>query len=256
MKEGEWIRVDRTNFAIEVFIESRDLPNIMGADWKAKQSVATSLMEVDTYPREYFRFIPKTDEGDIEAGRFASPKSSPSVNLVEIADALMLKSHGDQTYGDLPYAVHPRAVKTTLIEEFKHCFAKIDMKILACGGLLHDVVEDSDVTYREVSRIFGSRIGRVVYSVTNENGLTPFHRIKKLRLATAVKLADRIMNLRSCFIDPEKTKRLMNKYHKSHERFYHELCETSKWGLKSKLAPMWVEYLSLIEKAGEYLNEQ
>lgn len=255
MKDGEWIRINFVNYAIDVFIERRDLPDIKNADWKSKQMMAKELLGIETYPRDYIRFIPKDDPGDIEAGRFGSSPASPSVDLIEKADKTAQKAHQDQKYNGDAYIKHPRRVKKILIEEFKDCFRAKDLVILACGGLLHDTPEDSAMTYRDINRDFGFLIAAVVYAVTNERGSTPYHRIQKSRLATAVKLADRMDNLRNALPVTNDSKRFANKYYRANERFYYELCETSRYGLNSKLKPMWDEYLSLIKQVEEGLKE-
>lgn len=251
--DGEWIRVDFVNYAIDVFIERRDLPNT-GTDWKATQLMAKELLNIETYPRDYIRFIPKSDPGDIEAGRFGSVEVAPSIDLIKKADKIAEKIHADQTHADGPYIKHPRRVMQILTEEFGDCFSSCEKIVVACGGLMHDVVEDSDYTFGDLNREFGFQVAKVVYAVTNENGMTPYHRIKKSKKATAVKLADRIDNLRHIFPYSNKTKRFANKYYKAHQRFHYELCETSRWGTNSKLRPMWEEYTSLMNQVEQALK--
>ena len=253
--DGKWIKVEFINYAIDVFIEKRDLPNYPENDWKATQMMAKELLGIETYPRDYIKFIPKADPGDIEAGRFGSAEPTPTIDLLEKSDKIALKAHDGQKHGEDEYIVHPRRVAIILMEEFGYLFNAKEKVIVGCAGKMHDVIEDSDLTFRDLNREFGYNIAKVVYAVTNENGMAPFHRIKKSKKATAVKLADRIDNLRSCFPLDDKTKRFANKYSRKHERFYYELSETSRWGVKSKLRPMWNEYLGLIAKVEEHLKE-
>jgi (p)ppGpp synthase/HD superfamily hydrolase len=71
------------------------------------------------------------------------------------------QAHRGQTRkgGDVPYVLHPVAVAGLLIA------AGAD-EDLTCAGLLHDVVEDSDVTLAEVDDRFGPKVARLVDAVT------------------------------------------------------------------------------------------
>lgn len=245
-KDGEWIIVEYTNYALEVFIENRDLPASTDPifDVKGKQMMAKSLLEVESYPRDYIKFVPKSDPGDIEAGRFGI-EIVQNVDLEKEADKLMVKSHAGQKYGDEPYVIHPRAVRKILLDEYGDLFNTKEKLIVSCAALLHDVVEDSEVTYGEIYRKFGVAIASTVYAVTKENGTPPFHRLRNSKLGMAVKLADRIHNLRSLVGDASK-QRLAKKYVKLDPRFQHELA-FSTWGLDSVLAPLWLDYEKQIQ---------
>ncbi len=101
-----------------------------------------------------------------------------------------------------PYIIHPISVAIVLAEQ------KLPVKVII-SGLLHDVVEDTDVTMQELIDIFGQDVGDIVDGVTklgNIHGM-PTDQIKaanhrKIILATAkdvrvilVKLADRVHNM-------------------------------------------------------------
>ncbi len=87
-----------------------------------------------------------------------------------------------------------------------------------CGGLLHDVLEDCDVTKEELTKEFGSEIVALVDGVTKINKLnfsgdneaTTFNHRKILVglcedvRVIIIKLADRLHNLRTMWIIPEK----------------------------------------------------
>jgi (p)ppGpp synthase/HD superfamily hydrolase len=61
--------------------------------------------------------------------------------------------------GETPYVLHPAAVAALLVAAGAH-------EDLVCAGLLHDVVEDSDVTVAELEEQFGAEVARLVDAVT------------------------------------------------------------------------------------------
>jgi (p)ppGpp synthase/HD superfamily hydrolase len=61
------------------------------------------------------------------------------------------------------------------------------------AALLHDVVEDSDVTLDDIGSLFGSEVRRVVDLLTRRDGATYFDYIARVAtddMATGIKLAD------------------------------------------------------------------
>lgn len=258
MTDGKWIRVDYTNYAIEVFIESRDLPESPseGLEWKGYQTMAKELLDsVETYPREYVRFIPKEDPGDIEAGRFGQTSVESKIyDLVQKADDIAKEVHKDQTYNGEPYISHPRRVKNLLVERYGHLFTDEERKYVAAAALLHDTIEDSEMNYRDLNRLVGGQVASIVYAVTNEHGLMPYHRIRNNPLAIAVKLGDRIDNLENCFPFKEEKARYLRKYLSAHERFQHELKFNAAL-TKIELDLIWTDYEALIDKARNVLDK-
>ncbi len=115
----------------------------------------------------------------------------------QLAREFAIKAHGDQKYGDQPYVTHLAAVRDALIEfgcaERTHLIA----------AWLHDTIEDTDVTYEEIDRNFGTEMARYVWAVTG-TGKTRAMRnsdaYQKMRWcpeAILIKLADRIANMRA-----------------------------------------------------------
>ncbi len=81
---------------------------------------------------------------------------------------------------------------------------------LIIAGLLHDVVEDSGVTQRELAERFGADVAGLVAEVTDDKTLPKAER-KRLQVVNApkksvraqtIKIADKISNLRSILNSP------------------------------------------------------
>lgn len=115
-----------------------------------------------------------------------------------------------------PYLSHPLEVANLLAD------LKLDAVTLA-AGLLHDVLEDTDVTALELKKAFGRDIAHLVEGVTKISLVqdsSPETRhaetIRKIILAMTddlrvifVKLADRIHNLKTLkFLDEDKQRRI------------------------------------------------
>ena len=81
-----------------------------------------------------------------------------------IQDALMLaiKAHDGQRrkYTGEPYSTHPIAV-SKIVETVDHT------PEMVMAALLHDVVEDTDVTFREIREQFGTKVAELVHYCTN-----------------------------------------------------------------------------------------
>ena len=116
-----------------------------------------------------------------------------------------LKAHKNQKRdsGD-PYLIHPVAVADILSD------LKLDSATIATG-LLHDAIEDTEITYQKVKDEFGKEVADLVDGVTKISELegkiiqnSKAENIRKLILATSkdirvllVKLADRLHNMRT-----------------------------------------------------------
>ena len=113
-----------------------------------------------------------------------------------------------------PYICHPVAVATILVE-----LGMDSESIMA--ALLHDVVEDTDITLDQVKKKFGEDVAQMVDGVT-KMGLVPLHtreeqqaeNVRKMLLATAkdvrvviIKLADRLHNMRTIDVKAEQKQR-------------------------------------------------
>lgn len=107
-----------------------------------------------------------------------------------------------------PYIIHPLSVAAILHDE-----AGIVDLITLQSAVLHDTIEDTDVTYRELLDAFGEPVADTVLELTNEPGL-PSDRKTAAQVATTrtlsaraayVRMADKIANLRDIVSIPPVT---------------------------------------------------
>jgi (p)ppGpp synthase/HD superfamily hydrolase len=100
--------------------------------------------------------------------------------------------------GDRPYIEHPLRVAGLLRE------AGFDDEVIA-AALLHDVVEDSEMSIDDVARTFGGRVAELVDALTENEEIEPIERRKDAhraqvaaagRDAAAIYAADKVSNIR------------------------------------------------------------
>ena len=116
--------------------------------------------------------------------------------------------HKDQRRKDKdasPYINHPIALAEVLVN-----VSNITDTATICAALLHDTVEDTETTPEELSATFGQEICDIVMEVTDDKSLDKKAR-KRAQVehaphlsskARAVKLADKISNLRDVAANP------------------------------------------------------
>jgi GTP pyrophosphokinase len=142
----------------------------------------------------------------------------PTANLgnVEKAVAFAKKHHGTQkrASGD-PYYYHPIAVAQILAD------LKLDSTTVITA-ILHDTIEDTDVSLEDIEKEFGSEIAKLVDGVTKltkiefqSENIRQAENFRKLLIAISedlrvllVKLADRVHNMRTLHYITKPEKRL------------------------------------------------
>ncbi len=145
--------------------------------------------------REYRSLLrslkPKLKPGDKELLRTA-------FEMAAEAHKTMRRKSGE------PYILHPLAVARICVEEIG-----LGVRSTICS-LLHDTVEDTDITLEDVEREFGSEIARIVDGLTkisnviDVNASQQAENFKKILLTLTddprvilIKLADRLHNMRT-----------------------------------------------------------
>lgn len=104
-----------------------------------------------------------------------------------------------------PYINHPLSLARVLSDEG----GITDVETI-CAALLHDTIEDTDTTAKELEDEFGAKICAIVLEVTNDKALSPseqklaqiVHAAHISYKAKRVKLADKICNLRDVASTP------------------------------------------------------
>ena len=139
------------------------------------------------------------------------------LDLIRSAWAFCIQHHeGQKRASGEAYISHPLAVAQVLAE------LKMDSTAIA-AGLLHDAVEDTDVTAADISKRFGEQVAHIVEGVTKLDKIKFANReehqaenIRKMLLAMVtdvrvviIKLADRLHNMRTLeHLRPDKQQRI------------------------------------------------
>ncbi|MBR1593706.1 MAG: bifunctional (p)ppGpp synthetase/guanosine-3',5'-bis(diphosphate) 3'-pyrophosphohydrolase [Alloprevotella sp.] len=120
-------------------------------------------------------------------------------NMAKVAHQGVRRRSGE------PYIMHPLAVAQIACEEIGLGSTSI------CAALLHDVEEDTDYTYQDISNLFGPRVANIVEGVTKISGgifgdkaSDQAETLKKLLLTMSddvrvilIKISDRLHNMRT-----------------------------------------------------------
>jgi len=124
---------------------------------------------------------------------------------IEAAMEFATDAHeGQRRKSGEPFVVHPIEVACILAE------LKMDSDTII-AGLLHDTVEDTEITTEDICDRFGSAVASIVSGVTDGDGRKDIDNQRDLLLAMSsewrvalVKLADRLHNMRTLGAMPVK----------------------------------------------------
>lgn len=148
--------------------------------------------------------------------RLKKMNSTVDSELIKKAYDFSEKCHeGQFRHSGEPYFTHPCEVAKIL------CDLGMDDQTI-CAALLHDVIEDTDISYEEVKREFGeevailvdgvTKLGKIPYSSKEEQQVES---LRKMFFAMArdirviiIKLADRLHNMRTMKFMPEGKRRI------------------------------------------------
>ncbi len=165
------------------------------------------------------------------------------------AHALAAKAHAGQLrLSGEPYLVHPEAVAATLAD------LHLDADALA-AALLHDVLEDTDVTAEALRKAFGPTVEKLVQGVTKlgriharPDGQAQAENIRKMLIAMAedlrvvlIKLGDRLHNMRTISpLAPDRQRRIAQETLDIYAPLAHRL---GMWQVKAELEDLAVAVL-------------
>ncbi|NLY51753.1 MAG: bifunctional (p)ppGpp synthetase/guanosine-3',5'-bis(diphosphate) 3'-pyrophosphohydrolase [Firmicutes bacterium] len=171
------------------------------------------------------------------------------LKIVERAYVVAEEAHRNQyrDSGDV-YFRHPYEV-AMILAEFEYD------PVTIAAGLLHDVLEDTDVTREEIAEEFGEEILLLVDGVTKLSRI-PFqsheeqqaHSLRKMFLAMAedlrvvvIKLADRLHNMRTLrYLPEDRQKRISRETIEIYAPLAHRL---GMWGIKWEMEDLAFRYL-------------
>lgn len=143
-------------------------------------------------------------------------KEKKELDMIQEAYELAQNVHfGTYRMTGEPYIEHPLTVAYILTD------INADYETI-CAGLLHDVIEDTEITKEEIANKFGKTIADLVDGVTKINKLNFESSGTKASIATQrkilvglcndvrvifVKLADRLHNMRTLYVHTEETQK-------------------------------------------------
>lgn len=90
--------------------------------------------------------------------------------------------HGQVDYNGIPYIFHPI-----------HLAESMEDEVSCCAALLHDVVEDTDVTMDDLRKEFPQEVIEVLQLLTHKKDVDYFEYVRAMKaspIAVKIKLAD------------------------------------------------------------------
>ena len=168
--------------------------------------------------------------------------------MIRKAFDLALESHQDmRRKSGEPYIYHPIAVAQIAAEEIG-----LGTTSIVCA-LLHDVVEDTDITLEDVEREFGKKVAKIIDGLTKISGVFDYNsslqaeNFRKMLLTLAddvrvilIKLADRLHNMRTMeFMPREKQLKIASETVYLYAPLAHRL---GLYAMKSELEDLSMKY--------------
>lgn len=178
-------------------------------------------------------------------------------NIFEKAVAFAARAHAGQTRkGDgIPYIVHPFIVASMLREQGCSLNAII-------AGLLHDTIEDTDVSIDDIQRTFGTAVAGIVAACTEPDKTAPWeerkeHSIQVIKTASLdakyVACADKLHNLRSLIaahnVQGDKVWSRFSRGFEDQKWYAEAMLESIFYGLcDNEIKPMLMFYKKLVKE--------
>src|SRR4051812_26437235 len=178
------------------------------------------------------------------------PKLKPSdKDLIRMAFEMAVDAHKTmRRKSGEPYILHPIAVARICVEEIG-----LGVRSTICA-LMHDTVEDTDVSLEDVKREFGEEISRIVDGLTkisnviDVNASQQAENFKKILLTLTddprvilIKLADRLHNMRTLdSMKPEKQLKVASETVYVYAPLAHRM---GLYNIKTELEDLSMKYL-------------
>ncbi len=162
---------------------------------------------------------------------------------------MALESHKDmRRKSGEPYIYHPIAVAQIAAEEIG-----LGTTSIVCA-LLHDVVEDTDITLEDIEREFGKKVAKIIDGLTKISGVFDYNsslqaeNFRKMLLTLAddvrvilIKLADRLHNMRTMdFMPRDKQLKISSETVYLYAPLAHRL---GLYAMKSELEDLSMKYM-------------
>jgi GTP diphosphokinase / guanosine-3',5'-bis(diphosphate) 3'-diphosphatase len=173
----------------------------------------------------------------------------PEIARVQRAYEMAQAAHSGQRRDEgTPYIVHPVRVAVSLVDELS-----LFSPTLVCGALLHDVIEDSEITREDIARTFDEQIAELVWLLTKLEEVSLREYLRRIEDAAhtgapIVKLCDRLDNMRSVIDTPRIEKKL--RYIRTTEEFFLPLAARTNEYLHSELRRTLDQARSHVMSAG------
>jgi guanosine-3',5'-bis(diphosphate) 3'-pyrophosphohydrolase len=151
-----------------------------------------------------------------------------------------------------PYINHPLEVANLLVN-----VGKVDDPEMVVAALLHDTVEDTDVSVEEIAERFGEKVAGYVRELTDDKSLAKAER-KQLQVehaphlshgAKQIKIADKISNITDVIDNPPEGWDLKRR------KEYVEWGEKVVAGLRGANADLEQLFDEVVDRAKESLNK-
>ena len=184
--------------------------------------------------------------------------------MIRLAFDMALQSHQNmRRKSGEPYIYHPIAVAQIAAEEIG-----LGTTSIVCA-LLHDVVEDTDITLDEIEREFGKKVTKIIDGLTKISGVFDYNsslqaeNFRKMLLTLAddvrvilIKLADRLHNMRTMeYMPRDKQLKISSETVYLYAPLAHRL---GLYTLKSELEDLSMKYMEPVtyKFIAQQLNEK
>jgi len=171
--------------------------------------------------------------------RITTQLGAEQLAQVHRAYEVAYEAHAGQTRDEgTPYITHPIRVAVSLVDELN-----LFSPTLICSALLHDVIEDSNITREDIGQMFGEEIAEVVWLLTKLEEVRLSEYLARIEAAAdtgapLVKLCDRLDNLRSVTYTPRLEKK--RRYIRTTEDLYLPMAARTNRYLHDELR-RWLE---------------